>query len=502
MSDPDAIVVGSGPNGLAAAVALAQEGAQVLVLEAKARPGGGLRTEEVTLPGFRHDLCSGVHPMGILSPYFRTLPLEEHGLRWRFPEASVAHPFDGGPAVLLTRSLGDTMGELGVDGLMYRRLVGPFLKRPHALLGDALGPLGIPKNPVLLARFGMRALWGATTLGRLFRGERAKALLAGCAAHSILPLSWSFSAAVGLMFLITAHVETWPVAEGGSEAIARALASLLKSLGGRIECGVHVRSLAELPPARVVLFDTSPAQLAHIAEPALPPRYVRGLRRYLYGPGAFKVDWALDGPIPWKDPRCRGASTVHVGGTMRELAAAEAAVWRGEHPERPFVLLCQQSEADPTRAPEGQHTGYAYVHVPNGSTVDPRPRGHPRGPDRPLRAGLSRPGARPLRTWNTGRPPARTTRATSAARSPAASPTVTQLFTPPRGSPRSVLDPEPADLWICSGGHPTRRRRARHGRLASRRRAPSGSCIGRRRDSRPGPPPSPPPFPDPSGGPC
>jgi phytoene dehydrogenase-like protein len=370
MSDPDAIVVGSGPNGLAAAVALAQEGAQVLVLEAKARPGGGLRTEEVTLPGFRHDLCSGVHPMGILSPYFRTLPLEEHGLRWRFPEASVAHPFDGGPAVLLTRSLGDTMGELGVDGLMYRRLVGPFLKRPHALLGDALGPLGIPKNPVLLARFGMRALWGATTLGRLFRGERAKALLAGCAAHSILPLSWSFSAAVGLMFLITAHVETWPVAEGGSEAIARALASLLKSLGGRIECGVHVRSLAELPPARVVLFDTSPAQLAHIAEPALPPRYVRGLRRYLYGPGAFKVDWALDGPIPWKDPRCRGASTVHVGGTMRELAAAEAAVWRGEHPERPFVLLCQQSEADPTRAPEGQHTGYAYVHVPNGSTVD------------------------------------------------------------------------------------------------------------------------------------
>lgn len=371
MSAPDAVVIGSGPNGLAAAVRLAQAGAAVLVLEAKDTIGGGIRTAELTLPGFRHDVCSAAHPMGILSPYFRTLRLETHGLRWVKGGASVAHPLDDGSAVMLYRSLEDTARELGEDGDAWKRLVSPFLKDPHGLLGDALAPLRIPKHPLTMLRFGLRAMRSAKGLARArFSSERARALFAGCAAHSILPLERMFSAAIGLIFAVTAHVETWPVAKGGSAAIARALASLLRELGGRIETGVFVRSLADLPPARVYVFDTSPAQLADVAEPVLPARYVRRLRRYRYGPGVFKLDWALDGPIPWRDRRCLEASTVHLGGTLDELAAAEAAVWRGEHPDRPYVLLCQQSQLDPSRAPAGKQTGYAYCHVPAGSTVD------------------------------------------------------------------------------------------------------------------------------------
>jgi phytoene dehydrogenase-like protein len=371
VSAPDAVVIGSGPNGLAAAVRLAQAGAAVLVLEAKDTIGGGIRTAELTLPGFRHDVCSAAHPMGILSPYFRTLRLETHGLRWVKGGASVAHPLDDGSAVMLYRSLEDTARELGEDGDAWKRLVSPFLKDPHGLLGDALAPLRIPKHPLTMLRFGLRAMRSAKGLARArFSSERARALFAGCAAHSILPLERMFSAAIGLIFAVTAHVETWPVAKGGSAAIARALASLLRELGGRIETGVFVRSLADLPPARVYVFDTSPAQLADVAEPVLPARYVRRLRRYRYGPGVFKLDWALDGPIPWRDRRCLEASTVHLGGTLDELAAAEAAVWRGEHPDRPYVLLCQQSQLDPSRAPAGKQTGYAYCHVPAGSTVD------------------------------------------------------------------------------------------------------------------------------------
>jgi phytoene dehydrogenase-like protein len=370
VSNPDVVIIGSGPNGLAAAICLAQAGASVLVLEARSTVGGGMRTAALTLPGFTHDVCSAVHPMGVLSPYLRQLPLEAHGLRWLRPRASVAHPLDDGPAVLLLRSLEETTSQLGADQEAYRGLVAPFLERPHALLEDAMAPLGLPRHPGLLFRFGLHAVRSATGLARRFHGTRARALVAGCAAHSILPLEQPLTGALALLFLITGHVEEWPVAAGGSEAIARALASFLHSLGGKIETGASVRSVADLPAARAYLFDTSPAQLATICEAILPLRYVRRLRRFRYGPGAFKLDWALDGSIPWKDPRCLEASTVHVGGTLEEISASEAAVWRGEHPERPFVLLCQQSEFDPSRAPPGKQTGWAYCHVPSGSAQD------------------------------------------------------------------------------------------------------------------------------------
>lgn len=367
----DAVVIGSGPNGLAAAVELARNGASVLVLEAREDVGGGTRTAELTLPGFAHDVCSGAHPLGLLSPYLSTLPLAEHGLHWVQAQASIAHPLDDGTAVVVRRSLEDTAAGLGVDAHRYCRMIAPFLRHPDELLADVLAPARVPRHPLLMARFGSRAILPATVLARThFRGERARALFAGCAAHAILPLTQPITAAIGLLFLITAHVETWPVARGGSAAITGALASYLCALGGRIETGIHVTSLTTLPPARVYLFDTSPAQLADIGAGALPAGYVRRLRRYRYGPGTFKLDWALDGPIPWRDPACLEASTVHLGGRLEEIAAAEAEVWRGDHPERPYVLLVQQSQFDRTRAPEGRHTGYAYCHVPAGSTVD------------------------------------------------------------------------------------------------------------------------------------
>jgi phytoene dehydrogenase-like protein len=368
---PDAVVVGAGPNGLAAAVALAKAGVSVLVVECAGEIGGGTRSAELTLPGFVHDVCSAVHPMGELSPFFRELPLHEHGLEWLHPQASVAHPLDDGPAVMLYQSLERTGEGLGRDRNAWARLVGPFLSDPHALLADAMAPLRIPSHPLLLLRFGVRAAFSANRLARLcFREERARALLAGCAAHAILPLTQPLTAAMGVLFAVTGHVVDWPVARGGSAAIGRALASYLLSLGGRIETGRRVERLRDLPDTRVVLFDTSPDQLARIAGDALPAGYRRRLGRYRYGPGAFKLDWALDGPIPWRDPACREASTVHVGGTLEEICASERDMYAGRHNERPFLILCQQSEIDPTRAPAGRHTGYAYCHVPHGSTVD------------------------------------------------------------------------------------------------------------------------------------
>jgi phytoene dehydrogenase-like protein len=367
----DAVVIGSGPNGLSAAVALAREGASVLVVEGHESFGGGTRTTELTLPGFRHDVCSACHPMGILSPFFRTLPLEQHGLRWIKPRVSVAHPLDDGPAVLLRRSVAETARGLEGDARAYESLVRPFLSDPDGLLSDILAPLRLPKHPFTMLRFGLHALRSAYGLAHArFGNERARALFAGCAAHSVLPLERAPTAAIALTFLLTAHIQDWPVAEGGSDAITRSLAGLLTSLGGRIETGRRIRTLADLPLARVYLFDTSPSEVANIAEAALPPRYVKRLRRYRYGPAVFKMDWALDGPIPWRDPAILDASTVHVGGTLDEIAASERAPWRGEHSDRPFLLVCQQSQLDPSRAPAGKQTGYAYCHVPAGSTVD------------------------------------------------------------------------------------------------------------------------------------
>jgi phytoene dehydrogenase-like protein len=366
----DAVVIGAGPNGLAAAVELARSGASVLVREAKGTIGGGTRTEALTEPGYLHDLCSACHPMGILSPFFRSLPLAEHGLRWAQSGVSVAHPLDGEPAVLLTRSIEETAHGLGLDGPRYRRLVAPFVERAHDLLPDALAPLRFPRHPLLLARFGLTGLRSAAGLGAGFRGERARALLAGCAGHATQPLDNPLTAAMTLVFLIAGHVEDWPVAVGGSRAITDALASVLRAYGGRIETDARVTSLSSLPPCKVVLFDTSPDQLARLGAPYLPPRYVRRLGRYRYGPGSFKVDWALDGPIPWADPQVGEAATVHLGGTLAEIAAAEREVWDGGHPERPYVLVVQQSALDRSRAPPGRHTGYAYCHVPARSERD------------------------------------------------------------------------------------------------------------------------------------
>lgn len=370
-SELDAIVVGSGPNGLAAAIALAQQGRSVLVLEAHPEVGGGTRTTELTLPGFHHDVCSSVHPLGELSPFFSTLPLAEHGLQWVHPPISVAHPLDDGPAAVLERSVEATAQGLGVDARNYTRLMNGFVRVGLPLVADLLGPLRIPRHPFAMARFGLYGFRSAVGLARgVFDEPRARALFAGCAAHAILPLDKLMTGAVGLMFAFTGHLCDWPVARGGSQAIANALASYLRSLGGEIRTSTRVTALRELPPSRVVLFDLAPKQVIAIAGDALPGRYVRRLQRYRYGPGLFKLDWALSGPIPWKDPSCARASTVHVGGTIEEIAAAEAATYRGEHPERPFVLVAQQSHFDDTRAPAGKHTGYAYCHVPFGSTYD------------------------------------------------------------------------------------------------------------------------------------
>jgi phytoene dehydrogenase-like protein len=371
-SEFDAVVVGAGPNGLAAAVALAQQGFAVQLVEAHAQVGGGTRTAELTLPGFHHDVCSSVHPLGELSPFFSALPLGEHGLSWAHPPLSVAHPLDDGPAAVLARSVDATADGLGGDARAYRRLMAPFVRVGAPLLADLFGPLlRIPRHPFAMARFGFYGVRSAAGLARgLFDGAQARALFAGCAAHSILPLDLVMTGAVGLLFSFTGHLCDWPVARGGSGAIADALASYLRALGGQIATGRRIGALAELPAARAYLFDLSPKQLSAIAGDALPAGYRRRLSRYRYGPAVFKLDWALSGPIPWRDPNCARASTVHVGGTLDEIAASESAAFRGEHAERPFVLVAQQSSFDDTRAPAGRHTGYAYCHVPFGSSVD------------------------------------------------------------------------------------------------------------------------------------
>ncbi|HET7172393.1 MAG TPA: NAD(P)/FAD-dependent oxidoreductase [Gaiellales bacterium] len=368
----DAIVVGAGPNGLAAAIALAQAGRSVRVVEGAAAIGGGTRTEELTLPGHLHDVCSAVHPLLLGSPFLRSLPLAGHGLAVVHPDLPLAHPLEGGRAVAVHRSVSETAAGLGADGPAYERLLGPFARDWEELAGILLGPpLRLPRHPLPAARFAALGLRSVSGLARgRFGGEPARALLAGNAAHSMRPLTAAGTGAFALLLVMLAHGVGWPVAAGGSGAIAGAMASLLRSLGGEIETGWPVTSLEELPPARAVLLDVTPRALLRIADGRFTGRYRRALERFRYGPGVFKVDYALREPVPWAAEECRRAGTVHVGGTTSELAASEAQVAAGVAPSRPFVLVAQQSLFDPARAPAGAHTLWAYCHVPNGSDAD------------------------------------------------------------------------------------------------------------------------------------
>lgn len=372
MSPPyDAAVVGSGPNGLAAAIALAKAGRSVVVYEAGDTVGGGTRTKALTLPGFRHDVCSAIHPMAVGAGLFAALDLQDHGLEWIHSPACCAHPLPDRPAAMLYRDVQRTGATLGGDGARWARMVAPFLDRWGDLAKDALGTPGIPSSPVLMARFGMLAMQPASVLARSrFREAPARALLAGMASHSILPLERPLSSAIGLMLAIAGHVKGWPLPRGGSQSIADALASKLRSLGGTIECGVRIKDLAEVETAGPVLFDTAPRELVRIAGEHLPTRFTDRLLRFRHGAGVFKLDWALSGPIPWKDPTVAEAATVHLGGTLESIEASERAPYLDQHPDKPYVLLAQQSLFDDTRAPEGQHTGWAYCHVPPGSTRD------------------------------------------------------------------------------------------------------------------------------------
>jgi phytoene dehydrogenase-like protein len=366
----DAIVVGAGPNGLAAAIVLAQAGLSVQVIEAADTVGGGARSAELTLPGFVHDLCSAIHPLGVASPFFRSLPLAEHGVEWVESPAPLAHPFDDGTAVLLEHSPDAAETTLDEDASRWQRVFAPLVRDVEPLLDEILAPFSLPAHPVAMARFGARAAPPATILARLsFRGAKARGLFAGLAAHSILPLGRPPSAAFGLVLGLLGHAVGWPFPRGGSQRLSDALASYLRSLGGEIETGRTVESLAELGETRPILLDVTPRGLLSLAGDRLPARYRRRLERYRYGPGVFKLDWALDRPIPWRAEECARAATVHLGATLEEIAASETAPWHDRVAERPYVLLAQQSLFDSSRAPAGQHTAWAYCHVPNGSSV-------------------------------------------------------------------------------------------------------------------------------------
>lgn len=373
MPDVDAVVVGAGPNGLAAAIELARAGKTVLVCEAKDTVGGGARTMELTLPGYLHDVCSAIHPLGLASPFFKTLPLNQYGVEWIHPEVALAHPFPDGSAAKLVQSMDDMVASLDKrDERAYRSLMQPFAERWEDLASDILGPLRIPpRHPFLLAGFGLKALRSASGLAKsLFKDSKTQALFAGMCAHSILPLEWFATASFGMVLGILGHAVGWPIPKGGSQTLVNAMASYLQSLGGKIITGSPVDDLNALPSSHTVLLDLTPRQILRIMGEQLSPRYKSQLENYRYGPGVFKMDWALSGPIPWTAPECHRAGTIHIGPELEDIALSERLVWKGEHQETPFVIVAQQSVFDPSRAPSGHHTGWAYCHVPHGSTVD------------------------------------------------------------------------------------------------------------------------------------
>jgi phytoene dehydrogenase-like protein len=368
--NPDAIVIGSGPNGLAAAITIAQAGHSVVVYEAQDTIGGGTRSAEVTLPGFVHDVCSCVHPMALGSPFFKQLNLEKFGLRWIHPEIAIAHPLDGGEAAAVNNPFTENLGQFGDDAEAIRSLLGSVVDSWEDISPDIFGPPGVPSHPFLMARFGWNAIRSARKIANKFTGTKTRGVLAGMAAHSMLPLDWSVTGGFALIFWATCYALGWPFAAGGSQSITNALVALLKSLGGEVVTGSRVSSLRDIPAARAILCDVTPRQFLEIGGGQIADSERRQLEKYKYGPGSFKVDWALDSPIPWASPACRRAGTVHIGGTFEEIAESEAAAWNGKHADRPFVLAAQPSLFDPSRAPAGKHTAWAYCHVPNGSNFD------------------------------------------------------------------------------------------------------------------------------------
>ena len=371
-SSYDAVVVGAGPNGLSAAIVLAQAGKSVLVVEAKETVGGGMRSDELTLPGFVHDVCSTAYPLGAGSPFFSSLPLAEHGLEWVHPTAPVTHPLDEGTTAVMHRSVSETADGLDADAEAYRKLMGRLVEDWDDTVEYLLSPFrGVPKHPLAMMRFGLTGMQSVESVAQgRYRSEKARALFAGIGAHSMLPLDRPFTASVGLVLGVAGHTVGWPFARGGAQSITRALVSYLESFGGEVVTNWQVESLDELPRSRAVLCDISPAHLLDIAGGKLRGSYRRGLESYRYGVGVCKVDYALDGPVPWKSSETGLGGTVHVGGTLNEIAEAEATVWEGKVPERPFVLVAQPSLFDNSRAPDGKHTLWAYTHVPRGSTFD------------------------------------------------------------------------------------------------------------------------------------